>query len=262
MVPQYVTRYSIWVMLLLILVGLQFRFSPMTKVIESSKITLPTKPAKNQPPIRFPSRLLDRIKANKRKRWTSPKTIPNLKRKSYELGEAKFYGNVEDNDKDEISGQKPGKIRRTSQLQNFSSQRATKTNLSWPCTGNQPIIPKTPILVTNAAGRFKVPSPGNCNRISSKSKHEVASNTTTINYTITNTSTNKITDDSNLRPASQPPFRKFNFNFPLIKRPMFTALEDWLQTASSSVAIALEQIEVDPDMAGAVFRRGLNNTSS
>lgn len=249
-------------MLLLILVGLRFGFSPMTKIMESSEITPPTQPVKNQPPIRSPSRSLDRMKANKRKWWTSPGTIPNPKRKSYGLGEAEFYGNVEDNDEDEISGQKPGKVRRTSQLRNFSSQGATKTNHSWPCTGNQPIIPKTPILVTNAAGRFKVPSPGDSDWIGSESEHEVASNTTTINYTTTNTSTNEITADSNLRPASQPPFRKFNFNSPPTRRPIFTALEDWLQTASPSVAAALEQMEVDPDMAGAAFRRGLNNTSS
>lgn len=57
----------------------KFGFSPLTTISERSETTSLMRPAKNEPPMRVPSRLFDRMNANKRKRWTSPESIPNPK---------------------------------------------------------------------------------------------------------------------------------------------------------------------------------------
>lgn len=80
------------------------------------------------PAIRYPSRYLDRMNRNKRKRWTSPDTIPDLKSVSYGRGEAEFYGNAEEDEElDDIAGhQQPRKVRRTGQsvARNSDTSRA------------------------------------------------------------------------------------------------------------------------------------------
>lgn len=157
--------------------------------------------------IRFPSRSLDRM-AIKRKRWGSPDSIPNPKGKSYGLGEAEFYGNSEELEKDGVTEQQPGKLRRTSESVNFSSQVAGNPHKARPYTGSmfeksateynggnifseyeaarkaeeasakptnagRQSVAKTPIPVTNSAGTFKVPSPGDSDWSDSESDGEV-----------------------------------------------------------------------------------------
>lgn len=157
--------------------------------------------------IRFPSRSLDRM-AIKRKRWGSPDTIPNPKGKSYGLGEAEFYGNSEEFENYSVTEQQPGKVRRTSQSGDFSSQVAGNPHKARPYTGSMfeksateynggnvfseyeaahkregaatklnntgpQSVAKTPIPVTNSAGTFKVPSPGDSDWSDSESDEEV-----------------------------------------------------------------------------------------
>lgn len=157
--------------------------------------------------IRFPSRSLDRM-AIKRKRWGSPDTIPNPKGKSYGLGEAEFYGNSEEFEKYGVTEQQPGKLRRTSESGDFSSQVAGNPHKARPYTGSmfeksateynggnvfseyeaahkaegaaaklmntgRQSVAKTPIPVTNSAGTFKVPSPGDSDWSDSESDEEV-----------------------------------------------------------------------------------------
>lgn len=157
--------------------------------------------------IRFPSRSLDRM-AIKRKRWGSPDTIPNPKGKSYGLGEAEFYGNSEEFEKNGVTEQQPGKLRRTSESGDFSSQVAGNPHKARPYTGSMfeksateynggnvfseyeaahkaegaaaklkntgpQSVAKTPIPVTNSAGTFKVPSPGDSDWSDSESDEEV-----------------------------------------------------------------------------------------
>lgn len=157
--------------------------------------------------IRFPSRSLDRM-AIKRKRWGSPDTIPNPKGKSYGLGEAEFYGNSEEFENYGVTEHQPGKLRRTNESGDFSSQVAGNPHKARPYTGSmfeksateynggnvfseyeaahkgegaaakptksgrQPVA-KTPIPVTNSAGTFKVPSPGDSDWSDSESDEEV-----------------------------------------------------------------------------------------
>lgn len=166
------------------------------------------------PNIRFPSRYLDRSKlASKRKRWGSPDAIPNPEGKSYGLGEAEFYGNYEDEDEDDVTEQQPGKLRRTSESEDFSSQVVGDPNRARPYVGpmfkssnaqysddnvfrdyeaarkaeeeaaaqiresDQQSLEKTPIPVTNVAGRFKVPSPGDSDWSDSGSEEEACAAT-------------------------------------------------------------------------------------
>lgn len=200
----------------------QFGFSPLTTISERSETTSSMQPAKTQPPMRVPSRLFDRMNANKRKRGTSTESIPNSK--------------GAEEDEVEVAGQQLGKVRRTSQLQGFSSQGAANSVSSRPCTGQQSIKSKPPVPITNKAGAFKVPSPGDSGWSDSQSEDEGSSQVAPApSSTIINTGQ-----------TSQPQFRA-------------TAFEDWLQTASPSVASALERMDVDSDVAGAAFQRGLAN---
>lgn len=200
----------------------QFGFSPLTTISEQSETTPSMQPAKTQPPMRVPSRLFDRMNAEKRKRGTSPESI--LKPKGAE------------EDEDEVAWQQPGKVRRTSQLQGFSSQGAANSVSSRPCTGQQSTKSKPPVPITNKAGAFKVPSPGDSDWSDSQSEDEGSSQVASApSPTIINPG-----------PTSQPQFGA-------------TAFEDWLQTASPSVACALERMDVDSDVAGAAFQRGLTN---
>ena len=162
------------------------------------------------PNIRFPSRFLEGSKlASKRKRWGSPDAIPNPEGKSYGLGEAEFYGNFEEEDEDDVTEQQPGKLRRTSESEDFSSQVVGDPNRARPYTGpmfkrsntqysgdnvfkdyeaarkaeeeataqitesGQQSLAKTPIPVTNVAGTFKVPSPGDSDWSDSESEEEM-----------------------------------------------------------------------------------------
>ncbi len=149
----------------------QFGFSPLTTISERSETTSLMRPAKNEPPMRVPSRLFDRMNANKRKRWTSPESIPNPKGNSSGFGGVEFYGNAEE---DEIAGQQPGKVRRMSHLQNFGSQGTTNSVLSRPCIGSNPASQRRlyqsqtrrahlkcrrPAIVTGATARARMKDP-------------------------------------------------------------------------------------------------------
>lgn len=210
------------------------------------------------PTIRFPSRFLDRTLASKRKRWGSPDTAPKPKDKSYGLGEAESYGSSEE---DGVTEQQPGKLRRTSKSADFSSQAAGNPDKARPYTwsmyekstiqykgGNvfseyyafrkaeeagakrsdisQQCPAKTPIPITNSAGTFKVPSPGDSDWSNSESEEE----------------------EEDLRP-SEPP------------RPqqIINAYEEWCKTASPAVLAAVERMEVDPNLAGNAFEEAITN---
>lgn len=156
------------------------------------------------PIIRFPSQFLDRTLASKRKRWGSPDPAPNPMDKSYGLDEAESYGSSEE---DVVTEQQPGKLRRTSKSADFSSQAAGNPDTARPYTGSvyekstveykggnvfseyyafrkaeeagakktnisQQCSAKTPIPITNSAGTFKVPSPGDSDWSSSESEEE------------------------------------------------------------------------------------------
>lgn len=263
----------------------RFGISPLSTISERSESTPPTEPIKNKsaPAIRFPSRYLDRMNNNKRKRWTSPDTIHNPKAASYGLGEAESYGNVEDDkEEDDTAGhQQPRKVRRTSQ------SVAENSNRSRARTGQQSIT-NTPILITNLAGKFKVPSPGDSDWSDSQSDDgEVSAKAAAVAQT--NISDPEPTSsrpqfaanayEEWLKTASpavaaavqgmdvSPIAAGHTFENALannpepISRPQFTAYQEWLQTASPAVTFALGQVDVDPDIAGAAFKWGLDNIS-
>lgn len=255
----------------------QFGFSPLETISERSETAPSMRPA---PPMRVPSRLFDRMNANKRKRWTSPESIPNPKGKSSGFGKAELYGNAEE---DDIAGQQPGKVRRTSHLKNPGSQGTTNSVSSRPCTGPQSIIPNTPITITNKTGSFKVPSPGDSDWSDSQSEDEGFSQAATAQ--LSNVTNPVSTTQSQLRAnayegalpvattvvprlevnptaAGQTFEAALDSSPPQTSRPRFTAFEDWVQTASPSVASALERMEVDSNAAGAAFQRGLLNQTT
>ena len=265
----------------------QFGFSPLTTISERSEFTPPTQPAKKPlPPIRFPSRTLDRMNQNKRKRWTSPETIPNPEGTSYGLEEVEFYGNAEEDEEESgVAGRQPDKFHRTSQSQNFSRQGARSPDRSRPYSGQQ-FIKKTPVPITNLAGTFKVPSPGDSDWSDSESEDEGSSQAAvTPTSTITNpgpiirpqftanayeewrqTASPAVAaavQGMGMNPitAGQAFGEALNSNPPELssRRPQLTAYEDWRQTASPAVAAAIERMDVDHNMAGAAFKRGLDN---
>lgn len=205
----------------------QFGFSPLETISERSESTPPTKPVKNPPPIRFPSRTLDRMNKNKRMRWSSPVTI----------AEVEFYGNTGEDKEEEadIAGHQPGKVRRTSQSPNFSSQRGGSPDESRSHSDYQS-TKKTPLPITNMAGTFKVPSPVDSDWSDSQSEDEESSQAATV-------PSSAVADPG-------PTFR-----------PQFIAngYKEWLQTAPPAVRAALGQMDVDLNMAGAAFQRGIEN---
>lgn len=246
----------------------QYGFSPLTTISERSEATPPVKPAKSQPPMRVPSRLFDRMNANKRKRWTSPEPIHNPKEKSHGLDKVEFCGNAEE-DENQIAGQQPAKVRRTSNSHNFSSQGAANSVPSGPCTGRESINPKPAIPVTNKAGSFKVPSPGDSDWSNSESADEGSSQAATApSSTVTDRASSAAAAiaqriEVNPNAAGRTFEADLNSSPAPTSRPRFTAFEDWLQSASPSVASALEQMEVDPNMAGTGYQHALaNNTTT
>ena len=266
----------------------QFGFSPLTTISERSESSPPTQPAKNPPPpIRFPSRTLDRMNKNKRKRWTSPESIPNPKGKSYGLGEVEFYGNAEDKQEESDFGvHQPSKVRRTSQSPSFSSQGAENPDPSRPHDG-QKSIKKTPVPITNLAGTFKVPSPGDTDWSDSQSEDEGSSQAaaaqppTIINPGPTirpkfaangyedwlqtaSPAVAAVVQRMEVNPASAGQVFEIalNSNPAPTGRPIFTAYEDWRKTAPPAVTAVIDGMEVDPNLAGAAFMRGLDNLST
>lgn len=147
-----------------------------------------TKAPTAEPAIRWPSRSLDRMNQNKRKRWGDPVAMPSPGGGGYGLGGADNQWNSEEGETEE----QPGKIRRTRESQVFTSQRAGPLSTPRPyeyqgsnvfaeyeaaqkaantAIAEQP-IPKTPIPITNPTGTFKVPSPGDSDCSNSGSEEE------------------------------------------------------------------------------------------
>ncbi len=137
--------------------------------------------------IRRPSRSLDKMNQNKRKRWGEPVALPSPDRGSNGLGKTDLCGNKEENG---LGEEQPGKIRRTSGLREFTSQVAGDPNTARPYeyqggnvfaeyeaaqkatnSGNRS-PQKTPIPITNSTGTFKVPSPGDSDWSDSGSEEE------------------------------------------------------------------------------------------
>ena len=156
-----------------------------------------------EPAIRWPSRSLDRMNQNKRKRWGDPVSMPSTGGGGYGLGGADNQRNSKEGETEE----QPSKIRRTRESQVFTSQRAGHPHTPRPykyqggnvfaeygaaqnaantAIAEQP-IPKTPIPITNPTGTFKVPSPSDsdCSDSGSGSEDEEGS---TANMTPSRTS--------------------------------------------------------------------------
>ena len=135
--------------------------------------------------IRWPSRTLDRMKQNKRRRLGKPVTMPSLEGGSYGLCETDLYRNC-------VTRGRTGKFRRTRESHEFISQAAGDPNImARPYNapnlqhsaavyqgGNifaeheaaqkvantgETVLIKTPIPITNFAGSFKVLSPSDSN---------------------------------------------------------------------------------------------------
>lgn len=132
---------------------------------EQANIEAPTA----KPTILWPSRSLDRMNNNKRKRWGEPIATPSPKHGSYGRGETNICGSSEEGETE----RQPGKIRRTGEAEGFTSQVAGRqieyqggnVFAEWEAArkagnpGMQPLA-KIPIPITNLSGTFKVPSPG------------------------------------------------------------------------------------------------------
>ena len=80
--------------------------------------------------IRSPSQSLDRM-VTKRKLWESLDNIPNPKCRSYRNDETKFRGNSVDHEEDIVTAQQPGKLLRTIEFADFSSQVAGNPGKAW-----------------------------------------------------------------------------------------------------------------------------------
>ena len=140
------------------------------------------KQADVQEPAVKPPQSLDKVNGDKRKRPVEPVAGS---------GEADIHGNS----KDDETEQQPGKIRRTKESEDFTSQVAGHSNTARPYeyqggnvfaeheaarkAGNisQQPLPKTPIPITNSTGTFKVPSPGDSDWSDSGSEEEKGNNT-------------------------------------------------------------------------------------
>lgn len=241
--------------------------------------------------IRWPSRSLDRMNQNKRKRWDEPVPMP-----STESG----YGN---SDKDSASEEQPGKIRRTGESRGFSSQVAGDPKPTTQYQGGNvfaeyeaanpglQFLRKTPIPTTKSTGTFKVPSPGDDDWSDSGSEEEEG-NTSVRPSTLPRPQLVPLpTQAEALRKARakflkhkpripsrlshstraypSPPFpgetgrhqSGHNANPPILGAN-FTAFADWCTTAPPAVVAALETMEVDPNIAGNAFARGLEGAGA
>lgn len=260
------------------------------------------------PTIRFPSRFLDRTLASKRKRWGSPDTAPNGK--SYGLGEPESYGSSDE--EDDVTEQQPGKLRRTSKSADFSSQAAGNPDKARPYSGSmyekstveykggnvfseyyafrkaeeagaeksnisQQFPAKTPIPITNSAGTFKVPSPGDSDWSNSESEEEEEMRTTGFEKAVAESEVFRRARDEALKHKPRYPSRLGRSSMTCSSppasneaetraakpstdgRPIYDAYEKWCKTASTAVTAAVERMEVDPNLAGNAFEEALNN---
>ena len=303
-----------------------------------------TKAPSAEPAIRWPSRSLDRMNQNKRKRWGDPVAMPSPKGGSYGLLGADSRRNSEEGESEE----QPSKIRRTRESQLFTSQRAGYHNTPPPyeyqggnifaedeaarkaanTTASEKAISKTPIPITNSTGTFKVPSPGDSDWSDSGSEEEEGNTAGMDNITPSRTSNGEYEEvtrryrpsmpsdpEQIFRPSEYPALRNARekarekalqhkprnpsrlsqssrayqslsppdaskaadkpdsgpqevekasntVHTEAADAPKFTAYEDWRKTAPSSVTAALDKMEVDSDLAGHAFAKGLEDTGA
>ncbi|MCJ1344013.1 hypothetical protein MMC31_002213 [Peltigera leucophlebia] len=251
-----------------------------------------------EPTIRWPSRWLDRMNQNKRKRWGEPVAMASTKCGSNGPDETELYGD---------SDQQPGKIRRTRESQGFSSQVAgdpyiaqpySPPNLQQPArryqggnnfaeyeaaNASQRSLPKTPIPTTNPTGTFKVPSPGDDDWSDSGTdtsfsppnlpKPQQPTQVEALQKARAKFLKHKPRIPSRLSQATgaypSPPVpadkRQSGPEATATSNPEqagganFTAFEEWSKTASLAVTSAIENMEVDSILAGQAFRSGLEN---
>lgn len=276
-----------------------------------------------KPTIRWPSRSLDRMNQNKRKRFDEPVAIPSHDKGSYG-GETDICGN---NEGDGVTEEQPGKIRRTSGSREFTSRVAGDPNTPRPyeyqgtnvfaeyeaaekaTNSGMQSLTKTPIPITNSRGTFKVPSPGDGDWSDSGSEEEEGNTTGLEDKT---PSRNKLPEIRRVPPLTQsealrkarekllkykprnpskliqssrayqspPPISEAAakrdsgpqaaielepstaVGVELTGHTNFTAFEDWCKTAPLAVTAALETMEVDSNIAGDAFARGLGDTGT
>lgn len=262
---------------------------------------------KPKPTIRWPSRSLDRMNQNKRKRLDEPVAIRSPDRGSYGLGETDLGGNKEGYG---VGDEQPGKIRRTSGSREFTSQAAGDSNTARPYeyqgtnvfaeygaaqkatnSGNQSLS-KTPIPITNSTGTFKVPSPGDADWSDSESeeqegiqrvplltqsealrkarekllKYKPRNPSKLIQSSRAYQSPHSISETAAKRGSGPQAAVEAEPSTPVDLQPTghtsFTAFEDWCKTAPRAVTAALETMEVDSNIAGDAFARGLGDTGT
>ena len=221
-----------------------------------------------EPIIRWPSRSLDRMNLNKRKRWGEPVAMPSPEVRRCDFGEADIYGSSEDGE----TKQKPGKIRRTGESGGFTSQAGGHPNTSRAyqyqggnvfaeygaaqkaeSAGQKPLS-KTPTPITNSAGTFKVPSPGDSDWSDSGSEEEEEGNTAGMGDM---TASRGEFGTAKPRPRYWPSTAAVNPE--PTSRAKFTGYEDWCKTAPPAATAVLETMEVDSNFAGQAFKSGLDN---
>lgn len=143
--------------------------------------------------IRWPSRSLDRMNANKRKRWGDPIDTPGIDAKGHSRGATDIYVGPEQGSTTE---EQPVKRRRTDQFEGLASQAIGNPSVPRPSAVSwqggyifaedqaareagsmgQQFQPKTPIPSTSRTGTFKVPSPGDSDWSDSGSNEDEGDN--------------------------------------------------------------------------------------
>ena len=288
-----------------------------------------------KPTIRWPSRSLDRMNQNKRKRWGEPVAVPSPDSERYGLAKTNLYENSEEDGMTE----QPGKIRRTTESREFTSQVAEDRNTARPyeyqgtnifteyraaqkaANTREQFLSKTPIPITNPTGTFKVPSPGDSDWSDSGSEEEEGSSMGLEDMTTSRNSNGEfalanprflqlklpkpqrippLTQSEALRKAREGLLKhkprnpskliqsssaysspaslseaavtgpqgaaklepSTTVNLEQTSRTIFTAFKDWCKTAPPAVAAALESMEVDSNVAGNEFARGLENNGT
>lgn len=247
--------------------------------------------------IRWPSRSLDRMNANKRKRFGDPPDTPGTEARGHGRGATDIYGGSEEGSTEE----QPMKRRRTEQSGGvagnsgvarpsavgwqggniFAEDQATRGVAS---TGPQS-LPKTPIPITNRTGTFKVPSPGDGDWSDSSSDEDEGDNASLEGIALSRTNNGGFVVGGpskplqTLRPSESEALRKAREKSQKYRprkpsrlshsikaypsppraserqsdpsgRTKFTAFEDWCKTAPPAAIAAIEQMDVDSNMAG------------
>lgn len=249
--------------------------------------------------IRWPSRSLDRMNANKRKRFGDPLDTPGTETGGHGRGATDIY---EGREEGSITEEQPVKRRRTEQS-GLASQVAGSvprpSAVEWQGgnifaedqaarelarTGQQS-VPKTPIPITNRTGTFKVPSPGDTDWSDSGSDEDEGDNASSEEnapsrknnggFVVGGPSkprqTPRPSESEALRKAREKsqkyrpgnpsrlrhsikaypsPLRASERHSEPSGRTKFTAFEDWCKTAPPAAIAAVEQMEVDSNMAG------------